>query len=119
MFKNAIFKLFVSVIAATAPVFIFSGTQAQAGRCMQGMSFCAPGQYGSGGCYKPGYASCTQGMICSSGLRVCKPGRYGKGGCYRPVYANCTSGLICTADTQPCIKGGRAYCYNPYYGKCK
>ena len=120
MYKHTPLK-FLTIMTLIAGSFILFASEKvySAGNCPRGLNYCAPGSYGPGGCYKSGYASCTAGRVCSSGLQACKPGKYGKGGCYKPVYANCTSGLICGADTRACIKSNRAYCYNPYYRRCK
>jgi len=120
MYKYTSLKLFVIMMLIGGSFFSFSGKGAYAaGNCMSGMTYCSPGSYGSGGCYKSGYATCTSGRVCSSGMRACAPGKYGKGGCYKSGYANCTSGMVCGAETKACIKNGKAYCYNPYYSRCK
>lgn len=57
--------------------------------CGSGMNVCAPGSYGPGGCYKPGYATCTAGLVCTGGMQACKPSNGGAAYCYKPGYGKC------------------------------
>ncbi len=50
---------------------------------------CAPGPYGPGGCYKPGYAECKGGLICTGGMKVCVPSNGAAAYCYAPQNGNC------------------------------
>lgn len=88
--------------------------------CPSGMVACPRGAWGTGGCYRPGYASCTNGQVCSSGMQACGPGAWGRGGCYRPAYASCNNGMICSSGMQACAPGsqGRGGCYAPAYRRC-
>jgi len=57
--------------------------------CSSGMTYCSPGSYGPGGCYKMGYATCTAGLVCTGGMKACAP-RNGKPAyCYKPGYGKC------------------------------
>ena len=67
---------------------IGGGTQI-AQSCGSGMNYCAPGSYGPGGCYKPGYANCTAGLVCTGGTIACKPSNGGAAYCYKPGYGTC------------------------------
>lgn len=60
-----------------------------ASNCGSGMSYCAPGDYGPGGCYKPGYGTCTAGLVCTGGMIACKPSNGGAAYCYKQGYGSC------------------------------
>ena len=57
--------------------------------CGAGMNVCAPGSYGPGGCYKPGYATCTAGLVCTGDMVACAPSNGSQPYCYKPGYGNC------------------------------
>ena len=57
--------------------------------CGSGMSVCSPGNYGPGGCYKPGYATCTAGLVCTGGMVACAPSNGAQPYCYKPGYGSC------------------------------
>ncbi len=57
--------------------------------CGSGLSVCAPGSYGPGGCYKLGYANCTAGLVCTGGMQACKPSNGGAAYCYKQGYGKC------------------------------
>ena len=102
----SVIKLFAAL--ATIAFLATPASAAPAKSCPSGMSYCAKGGWGSGGCYKPGYASCTNGKVCSSGVRACGPGTGGNGGCYKPGYASCTNGMVCSSGMRPVCPAARA-----------
>lgn len=57
--------------------------------CGSGLSVCSAGSYGPGGCYKPGYATCTAGLVCTGGMQACAPSNGGQPYCYKPGYGKC------------------------------
>ncbi|WP_372886752.1 hypothetical protein [Shimia sp.] len=57
--------------------------------CGSGMSVCSAGSYGPGGCYKPGYATCTAGLVCTGGMTACAPSNGAQPYCYKPGYGKC------------------------------
>lgn len=57
--------------------------------CPAGTQPCPAGDYGPGGCYRPGYATCTAGLVCTGGLVACKPSNGAPAYCYRPGYGSC------------------------------
>src|ERR1700730_9816706 len=52
---------------------------------------------GTSGCYRPGFANCSQGTLCNAGMVPCLAGTQGAGGCYQPSAASCTQGRICSS----------------------
>lgn len=83
------------------------------GSCGSMMLMCAPGAWGSGGCYRTSH-HCSNGMICSTTQRVCAPTSWGPGGCYSNGY-RCNYGTICPVTSLFCAPGawGRGGCYRP------
>lgn len=67
-----------------------SGTFQVAQSCGSGLSVCSPGSYGPGGCYKPGYATCTAGLVCTGGMVACAPSNGGQPYCYKQGYGSCS-----------------------------
>lgn len=63
--------------------------QRLASECSGGMSYCSPGSYGPGGCYRPGYATCTAGLVCTGGMTACKPSNGGAAYCYKQGFGTC------------------------------
>ena len=57
--------------------------------CSSGMTYCSPGSYGPGGCYRMGYATCTAGLVCTGGTKACKPRNGGPAYCYKVGYGKC------------------------------
>lgn len=57
--------------------------------CSSGLSVCAAGSYGPGGCFKPGYATCTAGLVCTGGMVVCAPTNGAAPYCYKPSHGKC------------------------------
>ncbi len=106
-------------LLALALTAVAGASTALAGKCPSNLQYCEPGSYGSGGCYKIGYARCTKGLICSTDMVACPPGKLGKGGCYKIGYAFCRNGAICSTGMELCVKNGRAYCYKPGYASCQ
>ncbi|MHA6326765.1 hypothetical protein [Roseivivax sp. CAU 1753] len=64
-------------------------TQLSQNTCPAGMNVCSPGSYGPGGCYKPGFGTCTAGLVCTGGTVACKPSNGGPAYCYAPNTNNC------------------------------
>ncbi len=57
--------------------------------CPSGTTPCAAGSYGPGGCYKPGYATCTAGLVCTDGMSACKPTNGGPAYCFKAGIGSC------------------------------
>ncbi len=57
--------------------------------CGSGLQVCPAGSYGPGGCYKPGYANCTAGLVCTGGMIACAPSNGGQPYCYKHGYGSC------------------------------
>lgn len=114
------FMHIMKIVTAVFAIALLAGPAAAGQTCPSGMSSCAAGSYGPGGCYKVGYATCTAGLVCTSGLTACAPGSYGPGGCYKMGYASCTAGLICSSGMNACAPGskGPGGCYKPGYASC-
>ena len=100
-------RLFISVLTAfalAAPMVSASGSDGLGDKmnrlgktetiqlaqsCSGGLKVCQAGSYGPGGCYKPGYATCTAGLVCTGGMKACKPSNGGPAYCYKQGYGKC------------------------------